>query len=55
MIKDVSKKLDGNYNRGGLAFDTEHSDTRRDFEEPDGWILGELYFQATYKHDIGEP
>ena len=55
MIKDVSKMLDGNYNRGSLAFDTEHSDTRRDFAEPDGWIVGELYFQVTYKHNIGEP
>jgi hypothetical protein len=55
MLQDVEKVLEANYHRSGLAFNTELIDVRRDFREPQGWILGELYFVVTYTHDIGAP
>jgi hypothetical protein len=55
MIKDVVKKIELDRLLGGLVFDTEYLEVKRDFIEPDGWILGEVYFNVTYQHDIGDP
>ena len=55
LVKDVVKKIESNRMRGGLALDTEYLDVKRDFDEPEGWILAEIYFEVTYQHDIGDP
>ncbi len=55
MVKDVVKKLEGNYTRGGLSYNTVRGNVRRDFVEPRGWILAEIHFVITYQHDLGEP
>ena len=55
MIKDVVKKIEINRMRGGLSLDTEYQDVKRDFKEPKGWILAEIYFEVIYQHDIGDP
>lgn len=55
MVKDVVKRIELNRTLGGLVFDTEYLDVKRDFVEPEGWILGEVYFDVTYQHDIGDP
>ena len=55
MVKDVVKKIELGRRLGGLVFDTEYLDVKRDFVEPDGWILGDVFFEVTYQHDIGDP
>lgn len=55
MIRDVVKKIELDSTLGGLAFDVVYRDVKRDFEEPIGWILGEVYFEVTYEHTIGAP
>jgi hypothetical protein len=55
MIKDVAKKIELDRLLGGLVYDAEYLDVKRDFVEPEGWILGEVYFAVTYIHDIGDP
>jgi hypothetical protein len=55
MLKDVAKKIELDSTLGGLAYDTEYLDVKRDFKEPVGWILGEVAFGVTYQHDIGDP
>jgi hypothetical protein len=55
MIRDVIKKLEGNRTLGGLAFDVEYSGVGRDFQEPEGWIVGEVAFEVSYIHALGTP
>jgi hypothetical protein len=55
MLKDVVKKIELDRMLGGLVYDAEHGEAKRDFEEPSGWILGEAFFEVTYQHDIGDP
>ena len=54
MIHDVRKKLETDHTRGGLALDTRFHE-RRDFVEPDGWIVGEVQCVITYTHTRGSP
>ena len=55
MIKDVVKKIITDRRLGGLVYDTVYLDVKRDFVEPEGWILGEVFFEVTYQHAIGDP
>ncbi len=55
MLRDVIKKLEGNHTVGGLAYNLEYTGVGRDFEEPAGWIVGEVAFDVTYTHDMENP
>ncbi len=55
MIKDVTKKIELDRTLGGLVMDTEYLDVKRDFVEPKEWILGDVFFEVTYHHNIGDP
>jgi hypothetical protein len=55
MIRDVVKKLEGNHTVGGLAYNAEYRGIGRDFQEPEGWIIGEVALEVTYTHDMETP
>ncbi len=55
MIRDVVKKIEGNHTMGGLAYNVEYRGIARDFEEPEGWIIGEIAFDVTYTHNMETP
>lgn len=55
MLQDVTKKLNSDYKRGALAINTEIPRELRDFEEPAGWIVGELLATVTYDHEFASP
>jgi hypothetical protein len=55
MIRDVVKKLEGNHTLGGLAYNAEYRGIARDFQEPTGWIIGEIALDVTYTHDMETP
>jgi hypothetical protein len=55
MVKDVVKKLEGDLTLGGVAFNIRAGLKRRDFVEPEGWILAEVHFIVTYYHTLGSP
>lgn len=48
MVGDVTKKLNEDMSRGGLAINQDIGDPNKDFEEgPSGWILAELPVSIT--------
>lgn len=55
MIRDVKKVLQTDPTRGGLAIHTNRFRVRRDFQEPDGWILAEIYCMVTYTYTWANP
>jgi hypothetical protein len=55
MVKDITKKLELDTTLGGLVYNLEYLEVKRDFVEPEGWILADAHFEVTYHHDIGDP
>ena len=57
MIKDVVKKLesDSTLGLGGKVFNSKPERMRRDFVEPEGWILAWVHNVVTYYHALGSP
>jgi len=55
MLRDIQKKMESDVTRGSLAIDTSRFSKRRDFAEPQGWILAEIQFVVTYTYTRGTP
>ncbi len=60
MIKDVRTALESDVTRGlsgsgWQVLDTSAWSIRRDFIEPEGWILAEVHFIVTYEYTRGSP
>jgi hypothetical protein len=55
MIRDVTKKINSDHMRGGLAMQTNLTDVLRDLAAPEGWIGTELLFTVTYNHELESP